>query len=44
MLRANATARVEYRYTDLGTATFSSNPPVAYRSNDILIGLDLKLF
>jgi outer membrane immunogenic protein len=44
MLRANATARVEYRYTDLGTATFSSNPPVAYRSNDILIGLDLRLF
>jgi outer membrane immunogenic protein len=44
ILRTNATARLEYRYTSFGTVSFSSNPPVAYRSNDLLVGLDLKLF
>jgi len=36
------TVRVEYRHTDLGTATFASNPPLTYRSDDVLVGIGFK--
>jgi len=39
---SNATARVEYRYTNLGTATFTTNPSIAYRSTDLLVGVGVK--
>lgn len=41
-LTAATTARVEYRYTNLGTATFATNPSIAYHSNDVLVGLGYK--
>jgi outer membrane immunogenic protein len=38
----NATARVEYRYTNLGTSTFTTSPSIAYHSNDLLLGVGVK--
>ena len=38
----SATARVEYRYTNLGTSTFTTSPSIAYHSNDVLLGVGLK--
>jgi outer membrane immunogenic protein len=42
LLTAKMSARVEYRYTNLGTASFSSNPSISYQSNDVLVGIGLK--
>ncbi len=41
-LGRNVTGRVEYRYTDLGTKTFTTAGPVSYNSSDILAGLGFK--
>ena len=38
----NVFGRVEYRYTNLGTATFTTNPSIAYRSTDLLVGVGVK--
>ena len=41
--RNNVTARAEYRYTNLGAATLGAQS-VSYQRNDLLIGVDLRLF
>ena len=41
-ITAKTTGRIEYRHTDLGTATFSSSPPLTYRSDDVLVGIGFK--
>ena len=38
----NVTARVEFRHTNLGTATFATDPAVTYTSNDVLVGIGFK--
>jgi outer membrane immunogenic protein len=38
----NATARVEYRYTNLGTSAFTASPAITYHSNDLLLGVGVK--
>ena len=42
MITNRTTARVEYRYTDLGTANFSANPSIKYHSSDVLVGVGVK--
>ncbi len=42
LLNDHVTGRLEYRHTDLGTASFSTNPPIDYTSNDVMVGIGLK--
>jgi outer membrane immunogenic protein len=42
LLTQNITGRLEFRHTNLGTATFPTNNPVAYNSNDIMVGVGFK--
>jgi opacity protein-like surface antigen len=44
LLTNSVTARVEYRYTDLGKAGFSNVPggDVGFTSNQILVGVGMK--
>jgi outer membrane immunogenic protein len=36
------TARLEYRHTDLGTASFGSNPSIRAKSDDVLVGIAFR--
>ena len=47
IMRPHVTARAEFRYTDLGTASFPGNPnpsatSVSYRSGDVLLGVNIR--
>jgi outer membrane immunogenic protein len=41
-LTNKVTGRIEYRYTNLGTASFTSSPSISYTSNDLLAGVGVK--
>ena len=38
----NVTARLEYRHTNLGSATLPTFGPTSYRSNDVMLGVGFK--
>jgi outer membrane immunogenic protein len=47
IMRPHVTARAEFRYTDLGTASFPGNPnpsatSVRYQSGDVLISVEIR--
>jgi outer membrane immunogenic protein len=41
-LSSKVTGRIEYRHTDLGTATFPTNSSVGYTANDLMVGIGVK--